>query len=76
MITSGYVSKIPVIELNEEIKNKLGAIAKAAYTERILPQETYSAIKIIDEILFKKLAFSKEIEADIIHFSSNLQTRV
>ncbi len=76
MITSGYVSKIPVIELSEKVKEKLGLISKAAYEEKISPKEVSSHIKQIDEILFNELNLPKETETDIVHFTSNLQSRV
>jgi type I restriction-modification system DNA methylase subunit len=76
MITSGYVSKIPVLELSEKIKDQLSTIAKNVYKEKILAKEVGRFIKEIDMILFKELKLSKETEADIIHFASNLQTRV
>ena len=76
MITSGYVSKIPVIELSENVKATLGVIAKAAYDGKTPPKEACNFVKKIDEILFKELRLSKEIETDIIHFASNLQSRV
>ena len=76
MITSGYVSKIPVIELSENVKATLGVIAKAAFDGKTPPKEACSFVKKIDEILFKELRLSKEIETDIIHFASNLQSRV
>ena len=76
MITSGYVSKIPVIELSEKVKDSLELIAKSAYNEKIAPKEACRFIKKIDEILFKELKLSKETETDILHFASNLQSRV
>jgi len=76
MITSGYVSKIPVIELSEKVKDSLELIAKAAYDEKIAPKEACRFVKKIDEILFKELKLSKETVTDIIHFASNLQSRV
>lgn len=76
MITSGYVSKIPVIPLNKETKNQLEIIAKSAYKLKISPKEIHEVIAKIDSILFNALGLSKEIEAEIIHFSSNLQSRV
>jgi hypothetical protein len=76
MITSGYVSKIPVIELSKKVKDSLELIAKEAYNKKIGPKEVYSFVKKIDEILFRELELSKEIETDILHFASNLQARV
>jgi hypothetical protein len=76
MITSGYVSKIPIIELSEKVKVSLGLIAKEAYIKKIAPMDAYCFVKKIDEILFRELELSKEIETDILHFASNLHSRV
>ncbi len=76
MITSGYVAKIPIIQLNEDSQYKLESIAKYAYNEKISNKEIGNTLKEIDEIIFKELGFTKEIEEEIINFSSNLQTRV
>jgi hypothetical protein len=76
MVTSGYVSKIPIIDLSETIKEKLTLIAKTAYDKKVSPKEAYSYVKKIDKILFNELKFSKEIETEIIHFASNLSSRV
>lgn len=76
MITSGYVSKIPVIELGEKIKNKLEVIAIEAYNTKITPKEANHFVKKIDEIIFGELTLSEKTITDILHFASNLQSRV
>lgn len=76
MITSGYVSKIPVIELNKKTKKELATIAKTAFDEKISPKEVNGIIQKIDRIIFNELGLSNEIETEILHFTSNLQSRV
>ena len=76
MITSGYVSKIPVIELNKKAKKELEAIAKTAFDEKVSPKNVSQIIQKIDRIIFNELGLSNEIETEILHFTSNLQSRV
>lgn len=76
MITSGYVSKIPVIELNKKTKKELAIIAKKAFDEKVSPKDVTNIIQKIDGIIFNELGLSSEIEAEILHFASNLQSRV
>ncbi|XVJ66480.1 MAG: N-6 DNA methylase [Lacibacter sp.] len=76
MITSGYVSKIPVIELTKKTKKELATIAKKAFDEKVSPKDVYGIIQKIDRIIFNELKLSSEIETEILHFTSNLQSRV
>jgi len=76
MITSGYVSKIPIIELDNVTKNLLEKIAKDAYGKRMSPKENSVTINLIDKIIFEKLGFTEEIEDEIIDFAANLKSRV
>jgi len=76
MITSGYVSKIPVIELNKKTKKELASIAKKAFNEKVSPKDVNGIIQKIDRIIFNELELSNEIETEILHFTSNLQSRV
>jgi hypothetical protein len=76
MITSGYVSKIPVVEIKDETKEKLAKIARDAFNEKVSPKNIASIIQSIDEAIFDELHLSKEIKREILHFASNLQSRV
>jgi hypothetical protein len=76
MITSGYVSKIPVVELKKSTKQKLELIAKNAYEDKESPKNLAVVIQAIDTILFNELSLSEEIRSEIQHFASNLQSRV
>ncbi len=76
MITSGYVSKIPVVEIKNETKEKLARIAREAYNQKVSPKNTTSIVQAIDVLIFDELHLSEEIKTEILHFSSNLQSRV
>lgn len=76
MITSGYVSKIPVIDLTNDSKNKLSHIAKKAFSDRVSPKDVGEVIKRIDEVLFNELNLSETTKTEILNFASNLQSRV
>lgn len=76
MITSGYVSKIPVIELKETTKAELGTIAKFAFLNKITSKDIRPIIDQIDFLVFGDLTLTKEIEDDIKMFASHLQSRV
>jgi len=76
MITSGYVSKIPIINLSNKSKVRLGEIAQSAYTNKVSPKYLDKIIQDIDTILFEELQLSNEIKIEIQHFASNLQSRV
>ena len=69
MITSWYVSNIPVINLNENEKKSLWKIALNVINYTLNQNE---AIKKIDNIIFKNLQFPKKDYEKIIYFSKNL----
>ncbi len=76
MITSGYVSKIPIVGLKKTTKQKLEDIAKNAFNNKVSPKSLTTIIKEIDIVLFDELSLSQEIKSEIQHFASNLQLRV
>lgn len=76
MITSGYVSKIPVVPFSSSTKEKLSLIAKEAHNKRVQPKDCDKYIQIIDKIVFEQLDFEQSIENEICHFARHLQSRV
>jgi len=76
MITSGYVSKIPLVSLTEDAKHEIAKIAYNAYKQKIAPKDIGNTISSIDEIVFNELNLSKDTRSEIIHFSGNLLLRV
>lgn len=73
MITSWYVSNIPIINLSEYEKKSLWNIAKKVINDSYNKDK---AIEEIDDILFKNLQLWKEICEKIIYFSKNLGSLV
>ena len=71
MITSGYVSRIPIIPLPESIKIKLAAVALSA-----MEKKTTYGIEQIDQIIFDYLQLNQKDIAFTQEFSSNLSKRV
>jgi hypothetical protein len=76
MITSGYVSKIPIIELKESTKKTLSIISNNAYNAKVSPKNLSKIIQEIDALIFEELTLSEAVKKEILHFSSNLQSRV
>jgi len=69
MVTSGYVSSLPVLDFNEREKRALGNIAQLARDQEISQSQ---AIERIDNLIFLKTKFSDNVINDIIYFSRNL----
>jgi hypothetical protein len=76
MITSGYVSKIPIISLSDQAKVSLDSIAKSAYDKKIAQKEYQQVIDQIDNIIFSELKLPEDVECQIKEFSKNLQSSV
>lgn len=71
MITSGYVSRIPVVEIPNELKGKLAKIGKEAYETG--SAETYRmSIKKIDSILFDHLNLNARVINIIKKFTKTI----
>lgn len=69
MVTSGYVSCLPVLNFSNNDKKKLGEI-----TRQVREQEVYvdDAIEEIDSLVFSKTRISDHVTNHIIYFSKNL----
>jgi hypothetical protein len=76
MITSGYVSKIPVISLGDQAKISLASIAKSAHDNKIAQKDYQPVIDKIDNIIFTELKLPEEVENQIKEFCKNLQSSV
>lgn len=72
MITSGYVSRIPIPSFSENIKNELSQISKEAYEKKVSKNNADIYIDKIDQIIFKYLNISDDGINEIICFTSNL----
>lgn len=76
MITSGYVSKIPVIALSKEAKTAISEIAQDAFRQKASPPHQASFIRDIDAVIFQELKLTKNVREEILHFAANLLSRV
>jgi hypothetical protein len=76
MITSGYVSKIPVVPFSISVKEKLAVIAQKAYKEKVLPKDVGPIIQQIDHIVFEELDLGQAVKDEMQHFTGNLPSRV
>lgn len=72
MITSGYVSRIPIPQFASNIKNDLATISKIAYKKQVGKHETKEYLEKIDEIIFSALGFLEDDIKKISNFVSNL----
>ena len=73
MVTSGYISQIPILEFNETEKKQLEKISIDALNENI---PTKDAIDKIDSIIFNNVGLCKSKIEHIIDFANNLNKRV
>ena len=72
MITSGYVSRIPMLNFTKDEKEKLTEISKEAYVNRKNNIDIEDNLKSIDYILYEKLNLNvQEIEL-IENFNKNI----
>ena len=69
MVTSGYVSCLPVLNFSDEDKSKLGEIADNVRRHKLHVDD---AIGEIDALVFLKAQVSKDVAAHIKYFSKNL----
>ena len=72
MITSGYVSRIPIIPFSKENKVKLEELAREGIRAGTQGESCQSIIKIIDKVIANAAGFSSESVKAINKFCSNL----
>jgi len=72
MITSGYVSRIPVPVFSEEIKLQLSEIAIEAYEGKVNKYDVGNYIKKIDQIIYNYLEIDDKDIQEITYFTDNL----
>lgn len=70
MITSGYVSRIPIVQLDQDAKDRIAAISKEAYLNRGVKSDY--AVKKIDELLFSTLHICEETQKQISVFCNDV----
>ena len=69
MVTSGYVSRIPMIEFSENEKRTLEEVAKNVISGTLLEER---AIQIIDIIVFNSSGISEQSKSKVKAFVKNL----
>lgn len=69
MVTSGYVSRIPILNLSEQVKLELDIIAKMAIRGELSEEES---IAMIDNIIFEQSGISDYCKKSICDFVKNL----
>lgn len=73
MVTSGYISQLPIIPFTEVEKKKLSAIAENVLDSKLTID---SAISQINNIVYKSLELNESIIEKIEDFALNLSKRV
>lgn len=72
MITSGYVSRIPLPKLSPIAINQMSAIAREAYLNQVSPKVAGQYVEQINQIIWKELNFTEETRVRIHNFCKNL----
>lgn len=73
MVTSGYISQIPLLDFTEHEKQRLGAISKSILDQKM---DVFSGIEEINAIVYDNIGFSQCQIKGITDFVSNLSSRV
>jgi len=73
MVTSGYISQLPIIPFNEEEKVKLTEISKKVLNSKM---DVEIAINNINSIVYENLKLDKSIIEKVEDFAQNLSKRV
>lgn len=69
MVTSGYVSCLPILDFNEYERKTLGKIAQLVRDKKIASEQ---AIEDIDKLVFRKTQLSNIVINNVMYFSKNL----
>lgn len=76
MVTSGYVSRVPVATMTLEDKMKLAAIARQAYAHQAKPSNRNDGYRVyleqIDDIVFNACKLEQDVRHHVRQFCSNL----
>lgn len=75
MITSGYVSRIPIVPISHSNKKRLAKLASSAVREQIKKEDFPEAIKSIDDIVFTEAAIVKRDAKEIHSFCEHILKR-
>lgn len=72
MVTSGYVSRIPLLQFTERDKQSLEQIAKKAYQKRLSDENIDKLICEIDDIIYKRINLGKDEIKYLFEFKRNI----
>lgn len=72
MITSGYVSRIPIPKFSAEVKIQLNKIAQEAYENKVNKNDVDNYIRKIDKIIYNYLEIDDDDIHEITYFTNNL----
>ena len=75
MITSGYVSRIPILPISEAGKERLSLIAKQAVERKIQKADYIKVIADIDEVVFSESTLSAKEVRLVQEFRENIAKR-
>ena len=73
MVTSGYISQLPIIPFTEEEKKKLTIISKEVLEGKLKIEEALIKINLI---VYENLKFDMAVIQNIDDFALNLSKRV
>lgn len=72
MVTSGYVSRLPVPEFSKSVRDNLASIAREAFRATPSPAAVESYVTRCDRIIARTIGFSAEISEGLKSFKQNL----
>lgn len=76
MITSGYVSRIPILNFSNKAKSRLSEFGFKAYSEKVDSNRSDSFISIIDEIIYEEGGIGQKTKDVVNEFKQDLLKKV
>ena len=72
MVTSGYVARIPLVNLSPAAKKKIALQARNAYQQRVSNGASTLAVKNIDELIYQDIHLPQSAQREILNFTRHL----
>lgn len=72
MVTSGYVSRLPLGVFSQDLKNELSGLARGAYESRIEKADYPALIRRIDSIIYGEMGITEASIAQVKAFNGNI----
>ena len=72
MITSGYVSRIPIVPLRKNAKARIGDLAATAWRRKISSNHATEVVNEIDRVVFAEAKLDQETINLIKNFGRNV----